>query len=122
MKVYATKMNDTYEVEKGVRYKIDVSGEWHDGNISCDHKGWNGSRFRWISWLYDNPIVSSFKICPNQNYMRLMGKVGDRYYDLAQSEYVTFSRSGLLKMFANDNRYLYWNNRGHLEVELTEVG
>lgn len=120
MKVYANKINYSFEVKAGVTYKVSVVGKWKDANIECDEFGWNGSRFGWLAWVYDNPIADSAKTVPGHNYMRLMGSVRGRFYDLAGKNEITFEDSGTLALFANDNKFLYFNNIGYLEVELTE--
>ena len=74
MRIYAEKPNLAYTVQSGRTYNITTAGRWKDFMIECDEFGWNGTRFGWLAWVYNNRWVDAFKVVPGFNFMRLIGR------------------------------------------------
>jgi hypothetical protein len=113
------------KVSPGERYAFAASGRWRDGFVTTGPEGWG------TSWL------ARFNRLPGRPFFLLCGSVGrdDRHAFAigAGCEWtVPFTVGPLvdrqLHLFANDWRWLYWNNfalderhGGPLRVRITRV-
>jgi len=99
-----------------------VSGLWKDLSISCDANGWNGKIVMPLApWIYDNDLLDSQKTVPGQNYMKLMGKVGEITFEIGnvKNKTIIMPDNGELVLFANDIEWLYFNNSGKILVTIS---
>lgn len=95
-------------VRAGEQYSFSATGKWKDWYIVCDHRGWGRG------WFTRLPRV------PGQPFFRLCGCVGKQdggafAIDMTRPWTVPDIRPSeddtQLYLFANDIRWMYWNNR-----------
>ena len=99
-----------------------VNGLWKDLGISCDANGWNGKIVMPLApWIYDNDLLDSQKAVPGQNYMKLMGKIGEITFEIGnvKNKTILMPDTGELVLFANDIEWLYFNNSGRITVTIS---
>lgn len=112
-------------VTAGERLTIAATGKWADWFQTCDHRGWGGG------------LLTRFARVKNVSLFHLCGCIGrdDRHafpIDTTRPWTVpdTLAVNGdhQLYLFANDWRWLYWNNRalsaeegGPMRVTITRV-
>lgn len=112
VKVHANKYNlSGVEVCKGQKLIIesDVSDRWKDLYVDCDSNGWN-------SHLAMLPGIKKCKDLPEENLMKMCAKIGDKVYAIGKAATITAEEDGELILFANDVKYLRWNNSGSIDV------
>jgi hypothetical protein len=107
-------------LQKGRAYRFRVRGEWTDCSIGSDARGYS----RWYLRLFE-PL----RRVPEAQWFALIGA-----YDLKPStcfdigrliadhtgRYVA-SHSGGLTCFANDLPFMYWNNKGVIELDVFDA-
>lgn len=109
------KWNSVAHLRGGVEYKIEVApGQlWYDWRIRCGPEGyelWYLIPFRWMRRLRAAP------------WFALVGAIGEGpLFEITDSQIVSSQENGQLRCFANDIRFMYWNNRGTIEVRVTPL-
>jgi len=106
-------------VQPGDVLHFRASGLWFDAVIACSADGYGASLF----YRLNVPP----RIPDNGRYFRLMGRIVESGVEPAQDDVAetfpigcettrTFSKGGLLFVFANDHMGAYWNNWGSLTL------
>ncbi len=103
---------------------FEASGVWGDFTIPCSADGWHADLFYAIGKLP--------RIIDDKRYFRLMGRISEsgdepatdepeRTFVIGRARSVTADWPGRLYVFANDRAGFYWNNWGHvlLNIALT---
>jgi hypothetical protein len=120
--IYAcSRYNRTgWKVEPGKRYALKAVGSWWDFFIPCGPAGYS---LFWLRWL------EKYRRAPEAKWFALIGFIdsGSRFdeeqrftigKDLASW---TPEQAGELVCYANDLRYMYWNNWGSITLEMHEL-
>jgi len=116
-RVKASKINATeIYLNKGdiLEIEVDRGDSWFDFYKKVGAKGWNWS----IPFLRDSAFLKSFKDFPEENYMLLCGKIGNTIFPIGEKTEIIVDEHGELELFANDNKYLRWNNFGMIDVQI----
>ncbi|MEJ2199627.1 MAG: hypothetical protein P8X63_01225 [Desulfuromonadaceae bacterium] len=108
-----------YQVIKGHYYSFHAHGHWRDWTVSCDARGYASSRLR---------CFEKWRRMRQAQWFSLIGAI-DRdpstYVDIggliAEDKIWQAPCSGTLYGFANDAGFMYWNNRGSIDLQLSEV-
>jgi hypothetical protein len=105
-------------VEAGNRYFFKATGRWWDASIECDADGHDDPKVRWMKFLlrYRGQSANWFTLigCVEKDAASMFGiGTGDRLPDGWAA-----SKSGRLYCFANDAWFMYWNNRGAVQLEI----
>lgn len=112
VKVHACKYNNTgieIAAGKSVTIESDQSDRWKDLYIECDAAGWN-------THLAMLPGIKKCKDLPEENLMLMCAKIGTKVYPIGKGNTIVAEESGELILFANDVKYLRWNNSGSIDV------
>lgn len=112
VKVQANKYNHTgidIDVGKTVIIESDQSDRWKDLYIECDSTGWN-------THLAMLPGIKKCKDLPEANLMLMCAKIGNKIYPIGKEATIVAEEEGELILFANDVKYLRWNNSGSIDV------
>lgn len=105
------------QVVAGHRYRFEARGRWEDSHISTDPDGYTSP-----SWLLRRS--EWMRRAPDANWFVLICSVDfdeDLLFVIGSGRTLLMPRSGLLTCFANDVKSMYWNNRGAVELTVTEV-
>jgi hypothetical protein len=107
--------------EAGNRYYFKATGRWRDASIECDADGHDDPKLQWMKFLlrYRGQSASWFTligcVAKDSASMFAIG-TGDRLHGGW-----TASRSGPIYCFANDAWFMYWNNRGAVQLEIIRL-
>jgi hypothetical protein len=109
--------NDTgIDLSAGGVYDFVATGEWKDASIPSDADGY-----------VSTPIVKlfeRFRRIPDARYFKLIGTIGKSTGASVEIGVkltgFTPAKSDRLYCFANDVRWMYWNNRGAIELTVTK--
>ncbi len=109
-----SRWNKVARLEQGRSYEILVRGDqrWTDGPIGCGADGYE----KW--WLAPFRWMRRFRPAP---WFALIGSVGEKTFEIGSSYVLRDAPGGELSCYANDVWFMYWNNRGRLEVEVTPL-
>lgn len=110
-------------VKPGDTLHFQTSGIWFDAFIGCSADGYDAS------WFYRLNILP--RIPDSGRYFRLMGRIVEAGAEPAKDDIAdtfpigsastrTFSRSGMLFVFANDQMGAYWNNWGSVKLSVVK--
>lgn len=109
-----------FRLEKGKRYRFSASGTWKDASHECSAAGYTTEKLRrWERWRRER----------NARWFSVIGRIDnirETQFDIGRlieaNAVYTASATGVLYCFANDVRFMYWNNEGSidLQVELLE--
>jgi len=106
-------MNRIGMLEAGVTYRIEPlpDQKWIDGWIHCDPDGYE----KW----YLAPF-RRWRRQPEAAWFALIGVIGhEAPFEIGSGTVVTPTVDAELFCYANDIPFMYWNNRGEIEVEVT---
>jgi hypothetical protein len=106
--------NDTgLFISAGEIYSFHAVGEWKDAWIVTNADGYVNAVLDPVIWL---------RRSRRHRWFALVGTL-DRENDflIGTSSIIAFENSGLLSCFANDLRFMYWNNHGSLNLEITRI-
>lgn len=113
-----SKWNDTGIVmSAGQEYQITVDGRWTDWCIPCDANGYTSSNLvlRLTEWL---------RRAPRENWFALIGAI-DRdernLFKIGARKTLETTTGGVLTCFANDVPFMYWNNKGSVQLNITRT-
>jgi hypothetical protein len=110
------KWNDTkIDLIEGCQYKYKATGKWIDWFIECDADGYSN--------FFMNFLFGQIKRTPSAKWFQLVGVVDkDKSYTVELGTKGTFKarKSGRLFVYANDVGFAYRNNRGYVELEITQ--
>ncbi|MBK6486115.1 MAG: hypothetical protein IPF98_04405 [Gemmatimonadetes bacterium] len=109
---------------KGARYFLTANGEWFDWHISTTALGYptrDAPRSsRWLLALFERA-----RRIPDANWFALVCTVGeDESTAFVMRESPTeweAPATGELCCFANDHPAAYWNNSGHVDLDVTRI-
>eukprot|EP00164_Ancoracysta_twista_P007498 GFYU01010653.1.p1 GENE.GFYU01010653.1~~GFYU01010653.1.p1 ORF type:complete len:166 (-),score=24.71 GFYU01010653.1:190-687(-) len=106
-------VHTTLAVNAGDRIHIAATGKWTDWYIECDASGYKS--------ITTAPFKSLLRF-PSVDFFTLIACVGESLTDctaVGTSHEWTVPTSGELVFFANDVEHMYWNNYGHVSVNVT---
>jgi hypothetical protein len=94
-------------------YHIVASGTWIDFYIRTDARGFERNHLR---------PFKRFKHQPEAPWFALMGSIGKESpcFLVGTGLLLKPDKAGELFLFANDMPAMYWNNRGSLDITITE--
>ncbi|AHF00016.1 hypothetical protein [Thioalkalivibrio paradoxus] len=108
----------------GERYRLTADGKWRDGFVTCGPEGWGRG---WPTRFNRLPGQPFFLLCgcPGRNDQHAFAVGTARDWEVPDAA----DPDGLaLYLFANDWRWMYWNNRaltaqrgGPLRVTITRL-
>lgn len=111
-----SKWNSTQlEIVQGEEYEFIAIGKWTDLLITKDADGYTNSYMR----LFDNR-----KRAKQFLWFALVGaldKNEDKYFLIGKNNSILFNEAGMLYCFANDAEGFYWNNFGHLTLQIKRI-
>ncbi|MBV6627505.1 MAG: hypothetical protein KI793_32055 [Rivularia sp. (in: Bacteria)] len=91
--------------------------KWVDWFISCNANGFPSS----------NPILKyteGFRRVPEQNWFALIGAIdfdSGNLFKIGTDKILQATQSGILTCFANDIPFMYWNNKGSIQLVVTRI-
>ncbi len=117
VKIYAKyKWNSTQiEISKGEEYEFNTIGSWKDLTITTDADGYTN--------LYMQ-LFNRVKRAKQYKWFSLIGslnQIKDKYFLIGKNNKIAFISSGNLYCFANDVNGFYWNNFGHITLQVTRI-
>lgn len=102
------------KVQPGQSFSFTANGKWKDWFIPCDYRGWGGGWLTRFARVKGQPL---FRLCAS------IGKDDCTAFPVDTSQRWTVPDSlppdgdRQLFLFANDLRWMYWNNRALGEAE-----
>ena len=105
------------ELVKGQTYYFEATGEWRDAGRRCGPDGYPSP----------NWILRSAEHCrrvPGENWLSLIGSLDCNpltAFVIGKSKTIAVIDTGVLTCFANDVAFMYWNNSGNLNLQITRV-
>lgn len=115
-------------LKKGRTYQFTSTGTWTDWFMKCDADGplpgWKrGFMSRFADRLRFSPATD-----PKAHYFSLIGCIGrgdgttlpQHSFLIGGQAILKAPASGILHVFANDDRNAYWNNYGSIELAVSE--
>lgn len=112
------KWNPTpFRVEQGKQYRFAAQGKWNDASHECSATGYTADSLRRWEWL---------RRMQEAKWFSLIGQIDNRRetrFDIGHlietnSVYVA-KATGTLYCFANDVWFMYWNNKGAIDVTMS---
>ena len=108
-----------FHVEDGKRYRFTSVGNWQDASHDCSATGYTADSLRRWEWL---------KRERNAKWFSVIGRIDKRrstQFDIGRlidtDEVYIATATGILFCFANDVWFMYWNNKGAIDIELHPV-
>ena len=112
------KWNDTgIQLIAGQEYQFTAAGRWVDWFIPCDAEGYPSR-----NWVLR--VTERQRRVPGENWFVLMGALdSDRksIFKIGSGRTLVMPQSGMLTCFANDILYMYWNNKGAIQLTVTRT-
>ena len=103
-----------FRVSAGQSYRFVAVGRWCDASNCCGADGYESS----------SPVLKVFerrRRVKNARWFALIGSVGGKYrFVIGSASEWTAPANGELWCFANDVRFMYWNNAGAVNLTVTE--
>jgi hypothetical protein len=111
------KWNHVAALESGVEYRIQPASPgqtWVDWGRTCGPNGYE-------AWF--TPLARWLRRRPSSPWFALIGVIGDGApFEIGNGTVVRAEVGGDLRCYANDIPFMYWNNRGSIEVMLYPTG
>ena len=104
-------------LEVGRTYRITAHGRWKDWNRLCDAYGYTSDK-RLLK------IAEQWRREPRARWFALVGRIREHpshQFVLGRDVTVSPEVNGELVCFANDVRFMYWNNCGTLTLTITMI-
>ncbi len=116
IEIYAcAKWNITgIEVSPGEEYQFNTTGEWYDMGKKSAAAGYSNFYMR---------LWNGFRRHKQSKWFALIGSVDklDDFYIGEQLLKNNFLKTGMLYCYANDAWWFYWNNTGHVTLNITRT-
>jgi len=117
MKVWAAELWNApkIRVQKDQRLSVSASGEWKDWGRPCGPEGYESERLK---------PFEALRRAPKARWLELIGCIDKRLdlsFPIGVRGQVVAPAAGEVYLFANDVWFMYWNNSGCIEVEITAV-
>ena len=114
------RLNKTpFRLEKGRKYRIGASGRWTDLIRTASPTGYSAAYLRWFE---------GWRRMPEAKWFSVIGQIDDLENTLFDIGKLIENRSlyeaaatGVLHCFANDISFMYWNNRGAINLRVEEL-
>jgi len=114
------RWNETpFRVVEGHRYRFSATGEWKDWRTPSGATGYLDDRLKRFEPLRRLPEARWFSLVGAVNRDRLT--LFDIGHLIAEQQPWTAPETGTLYCFANDVWFMYWNNRGTVELSMEEI-
>jgi hypothetical protein len=108
-----------FRVEAGQSYRFVAQGSWIDASHECCAIGYNDERLRCWEWLKREPSGKWFSVIGQ------IDKKRNTQFDIGclieTNSVYTATATGTLFCFANDAWFMYWNNKGLLDLDMQPV-
>ena len=108
-----------FELDKGKSYRFSASGMWTDFFIKTSASGYSA----WYLKCFER-----WRKVPEAKWFSLIGQIDegkDTQFDigklLEEDALYIATATGVLHCFANDLRFMYWNNRGAIDLRVEEL-
>ena len=111
IKIHAATYDNATGVllQPGVTYQFRAAGTWCDASIECGPDGHDAPRLRYFRWMRRSR--------PN-HWFALIGRAGGQTFLIASAATITPTEAGELLCYANDVRFMYWNNKGSVTLTI----
>ena len=102
----------------GAQYHCTARGQWTDSTIVCNADGYTSS----------NPVLRAsewLRRAPNERWFALIGTIERNeanYFLIGVEATIAPKAAGLLYCFANDVSFMYWNNKGEIQLTVIRTG
>ena len=108
-----------FRLQSGKTYRFSASGTWRDWGHETSATGYTDDKLRrWEKW----------RRAPDAKWFSVIGRIDRRkqsQFDLGRlietGAPYTATATGVLYCFANDVWFMYWNNKGAIELQMEEV-
>jgi hypothetical protein len=108
-----------FTMKKGVSYRFTAHGVWADWHTESPATGYTSPLLACFGWLRRMPRAKWFSLIgvieKNRRWRVDIGRL------IEEGLAYTAPASGLLYCYANDVWFMYFNNRGQIELEMEEV-
>ena len=108
-----------FQIEQGKKYRFVSQGTWFDSKQECAATGYRSAKLRYFEWMRRMPAA---------NWFSLIGRIDNKkgtQFDIGslieKDEVFSAITTGTLYCFANDVWFMYWNNKGFVDLEMQSV-
>jgi len=111
----ATWTNTGIQLVAGQEYRFAARGRWWDAVVRRDADGYSSSLLR---------FAERWRRAPQENWFALIGAIDEDEAHLCligTARTLVAPTSGVLTCFANDVRFMSWNNWGRIDLTVTRV-
>ncbi|WP_044290745.1 hypothetical protein [Rivularia sp. PCC 7116] len=94
-----------------------ASEKWVDWFILCNADGFPSS-----NWILKN--TERLRRVPDENWFALIGAINfdsGNLFKIGTDKKLQPTQSGILTCFANDIPFMYWNNKGSIQLVVTRI-
>jgi hypothetical protein len=91
--------------------------KWIDWFIQCNADGFASSH-----WILKNS--ERLRRAPQENWFALIGTINfniNNLFKIGTDKILQANQSGILSCFANDIPFMYWNNKGSIQLIVTRI-
>lgn len=96
-------------LEPGITYQLSAKGTWRDASIECGPDGHDAARLRFFRGM---------RRAPDENWFALIGHAAGQTFPIRTAATITPTKAGELLCYANDVRFMYWNNEGAVTLTI----
>ncbi len=104
-------------VNQDYHLTVSTNEKWIDWFVSCNADGFPSS-----NWILKNS--ERLRRSPQENWFALMGTINfdtDNLFKIGTDKILQANQSGILTCFANDIPFMYWNNKGSIQLIVTRI-
>jgi hypothetical protein len=101
----------------GQKYHFQATGQWTDWKNTCDADGYQSPNF----FL---KLCESLRRMPQAPWFSLIGSIDkdkNSFFLIGKDKNITAPKTGQLYCFANDAIIAYGNNRGSIQLTVTQI-
>lgn len=111
--------NTFYQISAGKKYRFQATGTWIDLSTPASATGYEDLQLKPFEWMRRFPQAKWFSLIgsieKNKNTFFDIGRL------IEENGIFTATTSGNLECFANDVWFMYWNNKGAIELKVMEL-
>ena len=108
-----------FQFVQGKKYRFVSHGKWYDAKIECSATGYRCEKLKYFEWM---------RTMPAANWFSLIGRIDNKkstQFDIGslvdRDEVFCATATGTLYCFANDVWFMYWNNKGCVDLDMHSV-
>jgi len=106
----------------GAKYKFIAQGTWHDDAINCGPDGYTlQDKVPEWQWPFFRLVQGLKPLDTGDRWFQLVGKVGNSVFEIGSGMTCPAAEGGELFCTANDVPFMFWNNKGELTLNVTEL-